>query len=248
MLPCSPSLQKAFLPSHFSSRFSSIFPPSPEKQKKREREQKKREQERRRMPTESPVLLMLQPHDHFSDYGFDPEIDFFQVSTSSLLPCSFSLICDSYISRFVLQVLGEAGRHGRDASRSMDPIHFKLRKPISKDDHHHHLRGCLPLKKRRWWRSSFLFFRGRWASKSRRAAKREEVGLRSSPGGTRASFEAAVAAPLYLVESRSESSTRSRMSRKPRNGGLKIPCPRELSMEHNRRVSPSAAMPIYLVT
>ncbi|XXG54038.1 hypothetical protein AAC387_Pa03g2015 [Persea americana] len=60
------------------------------------------------MSTKSPIFPMPEPH-HFSDYGFDPQIDYFQ------------------------QVLEEARRHKRE-TRSIDAIHFKLQKPNSKDD------------------------------------------------------------------------------------------------------------------
>ncbi|KAK7836409.1 hypothetical protein CFP56_022561 [Quercus suber] len=60
------------------------------------------------MSNKSPIFPMPEPQ-HFSDYGFDPQIDYFQV-------------------------LEEARKHKRETTRSIDSIHFKLQKPISKDD------------------------------------------------------------------------------------------------------------------
>ncbi|KAG2261103.1 hypothetical protein Bca52824_068182 [Brassica carinata] len=60
---------------------------------------------------------------HFSDYGFDPQIDYFQV-------------------------LEEARKHKKETS-SIDSMHqFKLQKPISKDDL---IRTALHKKKKRWF-------------------------------------------------------------------------------------------------
>ncbi|GMH18771.1 hypothetical protein Nepgr_020612 [Nepenthes gracilis] len=61
------------------------------------------------MSSKSPVFPMSE-HQHFSDYGFDPQIDYFQV-------------------------LEEARTHGKQATRSMETFRFKLQKPTSKDDH-----------------------------------------------------------------------------------------------------------------
>lgn len=168
-----------------------------------------------------------------------------------------------------VQVLGEARRHKREASRSIDSIHFKLQKPISKDDHHHHHSRRQPLKKRKWWRNALLFFRGRWAPRSRRTAgavaqPRDDPGISSSPGGPSALFRASISGPVYLSESRSELGTPYGTARRPSSGplagtltpsgkgdlGIPYLNLRELNMEQyqQQRVSASAAMPIYLVT
>ncbi|OWM74053.1 uncharacterized protein LOC116207005 [Punica granatum] len=184
------------------------------------------------MSTKSPIFPMLEPQ-HFSDYGFDPQIDFFQV-------------------------LGEARRHKREASRSIDSIHFKLQKPISKDDHHHHHHHSRrpPLKKRKWWRNALLFFRVRWASRSRRTTSAGQQEPLDISGACRAS----ISGPVYLSESRSEGTPYRTASRPSsgtltpsRKGDAEIPylSLRELNMEEqhlNHRVSTSAAVPIYLVT
>ncbi|KAK4766947.1 hypothetical protein SAY86_014698 [Trapa natans] len=205
------------------------------------------------MSTQAPIFPMLEPH-HFSDYGFDPQIDFFQV-------------------------LGEARKHKREASRSIDSIHFKLQKPISKDDHYHSSsRRPPPLKKRKWWRNALLFFRGRWVphisrrtdtgSSSKQSHRDESSGLHSSlagGGGGRIMSRASISGPVYLTESRSDLGLPYRTAIRPssgplagsmtpsRKGDLEIPYLnlRQLSMEHDRqpqRFSTSAAMPIYLVT
>ncbi|EYU43975.1 hypothetical protein MIMGU_mgv1a015253mg [Erythranthe guttata] len=57
------------------------------------------------MSNKPPIFPILPPQ-HFTDYGFEPQIDYFQV-------------------------MEEARKHKRE-SRSID-LHFKLQKPISKD-------------------------------------------------------------------------------------------------------------------
>ncbi|KAG4956668.1 hypothetical protein GLYMA_15G150400v4 [Glycine max] len=85
------------------------------------------------MSNKSPVFPIPDPQ-HFSDYGFDPQINYFQV-------------------------LEEAMKHKRETARSIDSIQFKLQKPISKDES----RSKAHRPKKRWWRSALLFFRWRWA-------------------------------------------------------------------------------------
>ncbi|XP_042476818.1 uncharacterized protein LOC122058273 [Macadamia integrifolia] len=60
------------------------------------------------MSNKSPIYPMPEPH-HFSDYGFDPQIDYFQV-------------------------LEEARMQKREKYRSVDALHFKLQKPNSKEE------------------------------------------------------------------------------------------------------------------
>ncbi|RRT48393.1 hypothetical protein B296_00006846 [Ensete ventricosum] len=90
------------------------------------------------------------------DYGIDPQLDYFQV-------------------------LEEARRHSkRGDQRPLDYLHFKLQKPISKDDvkSKNHRRG--------WWKSALAFWR---RPEQRRAAR--------GPYAHRA----AVSGPLYTTES-----------------------------------------------
>ncbi|KAL9314859.1 hypothetical protein ACSQ67_020311 [Phaseolus vulgaris] len=83
------------------------------------------------MTNKSPVFPISDPQ-HFSDYGFDPQINYFQV-------------------------LEEAMKHKRETARSIDSIHFKLQKPISKDESR--TKAQRPRKKR-WWRNALLFLSG----------------------------------------------------------------------------------------
>ncbi|CAL9108458.1 unnamed protein product [Musa textilis] len=77
----------------------------------------------------SPIFRMTPEANHYSDYGFDPQIDYFQV-------------------------LEEARRNSkRGDQRPLDCLHCKLQKPISKDDvkSKNHRRG--------WWKSALGFWR-----------------------------------------------------------------------------------------
>ncbi|KAL6999928.1 hypothetical protein U1Q18_001081 [Sarracenia purpurea var. burkii] len=87
--------------------------------------------QREKISSSSPIFPMTEPH-HFSDYGFDPQTDYFQV-------------------------LEEARKHMREASRSVDALHFRLQKPIPKDES-----KKIKKNKRRWWRNALLSFRGKW--------------------------------------------------------------------------------------
>ncbi|XP_072997321.1 uncharacterized protein [Typha latifolia] len=84
------------------------------------------------MSTKSPIFPFPEPH-HYSDYGFDPQIDYFQV-------------------------LEEARRQSkRCESRPppLDSLHLKLQKPISKD-------AAKSKKRHRWWKtagSALLFWK-----------------------------------------------------------------------------------------
>ncbi|CAL5399278.1 unnamed protein product [Camellia sinensis] len=65
------------------------------------------------MSSKSPIFPMPEPH-HFSDYGFDPQIDYFQV-------------------------LEEARKHKRETTRLIDALHFKLQKKKRKRESNHYL-------------------------------------------------------------------------------------------------------------
>ncbi|XP_027904607.1 uncharacterized protein LOC114164220 [Vigna unguiculata] len=183
------------------------------------------------MTNKSPVFPMPDPQ-HFSDYGFDPQINYFQV-------------------------LEEAMKHKRETARSIDSIHFKLQKPISKDESRS--KAHRPRKKR-WWRSALLFFKWRWAHPRDNGINQDDV----HQARARA-FRASISGPVYWTESRSGSATPHRTSSRPTSGPLAgtltppakddVDTPylslRELNMEQQhqlqRRMSTSA-MPIYLVT
>ncbi|KAL1359131.1 hypothetical protein HN51_004393 [Arachis hypogaea] len=176
---------------------------------------------------------------HFSDYGFDPQINY-------------------------LQVLEEAMKHKRDtsssSSRSIDSIHFKLQKPISKDHDSRTSRLHKPAKKKRWWRNALFFFKFRWAHYHQNINNVNDV----HQARARA-FRASMSGPVYLTESRSGSfSPYYRTARRPSSGPLAgtmmppakgdVETPylslRDLNMEQQQlqqRVSTSAK-PIYLVT
>ncbi|KAL7178209.1 hypothetical protein ACSBR2_031374 [Camellia fascicularis] len=176
------------------------------------------------MSNKSPIFPIPDPNNHFSDYGFDPQIDYFQV-------------------------LEEAKKHKLEtASRSVvdSPPHFKLQKPISKDDFDRTRKT-----KRRWWMTALRFFRPKKST-----THGDGVGAhRARP------LSGSVSEPLYITESRIGSTTPCRTTSRPSSGPLagtmaptrkeeaEIPyaCLRELDVEPQQRISTSA-MPIYLVT
>ncbi|XP_058203188.1 uncharacterized protein LOC131317657 [Rhododendron vialii] len=175
------------------------------------------------MSTKSPIFPMPEPH-HFSDYGFDPQIDYFQV-------------------------LEEARKHKREtASRSIDALHFRLQKPISRDESHKRIKKT----KKRWWRNALLFFRRKWVPCD--ADRDDGYGVHRCRG-----LRGSISGPVYVTESRSGSSTpyltTSRPSSGPlagtltpaRKGEVEIPyiSLRELNMDSSHRIS---TVPIYLVT
>ncbi|KAG8369907.1 hypothetical protein BUALT_Bualt14G0062200 [Buddleja alternifolia] len=172
------------------------------------------------MSNKSPIFPISEPQ-HFTDYGFEPQIDYFQV-------------------------MEEARKHKREStSRSMD-LHFRLQKPISKDDSSKKIKK----NKKRWWRNALLFFKfDKWAPPGgRRGGGAAELGGRHNRIGS-------ISCPVYITESRSGSSTPYRTtSSRPGSGplvkgGVGIPyiSLRELNMDQHHRISASST-PIYLVT
>ncbi|KAL4285524.1 hypothetical protein GQ457_16G030830 [Hibiscus cannabinus] len=182
------------------------------------------------MSNKSPIFPMTD-HQHFSDYGFDPQIDYFQV-------------------------LEEARKHKKESSpRSIDSLHFKLQKPISKDEQFSRKNSNLKAKhkkKRWWWKNALFFFKWKkWGSSA--AAAGATAGLDPDVHRARArAFRGSISGPVYITESRcgSGSTTPYRIRNRPSSGPLEIPylSLRELNMEQQQRASTSAAMPIYLVT
>ncbi|CAL1413202.1 unnamed protein product [Linum trigynum] len=199
--------------------------------------------------SKSPVFPMpTEPH-HFSDYGFDPQIDYFQF-------------------------LEEAKKHKRDstttaaAANSIDTLHFKLQKPVSKDESLKTTQANKTKIKKRWWKNALVFFKLKWAHRNSR--KVEGFGEREAEDDVHRAraraFRATMSGPVYITESRSGSNTpyrftttTSRPASGPLAGSLSpavkgdIDLPyvslRELNMEQQQKQRMStSAMPIYLVT
>ncbi|KAE9591332.1 hypothetical protein Lal_00038522 [Lupinus albus] len=171
-------------------------------------------------------------HQHFSDYGFDPQFNYFQV-------------------------LEEAMKHKHEtATRSIDSIHFKLQKPISKDNNNNNDSRTKvqnkSKKKKRWWKSALFFFKWKKTHQNDDIHQARARAFRSSISG-----------PVYLTESRSGSTTPYRTTSHPSSGPIlgsltplskgQVDIPylslRDLTIEQQQqqRLSTSA-MPIYLVT
>ncbi|KAJ8441693.1 hypothetical protein Cgig2_019080 [Carnegiea gigantea] len=190
------------------------------------------------MANKSPVFPMVEPQ-HFSDYGFDPQFDYFQV-------------------------LEEARKHKREAPRSIDSLHFRLQKPISKDD----TRKGSKKKRHWWWKNALFFFKSKWASPCNKASalyyyhhQNISIGGGGGGGGGGGSCRSP-SGPIYVTESLSGCSTPYRTTSRPlssplagtltpsRKGDLKMPyfSLKDLSMDQPHGVSISSPMPIYLVT
>lgn len=190
------------------------------------------------MSNKSPFFPIVEPQ-HFSDYGFDPQIDYFQI-------------------------LEEARKHRiRESARSsIDTVHFKLQKPISKDESSKKIKKNSSRK--RWWRNALLFFKRIPRTKSNTDKISGDGDLDDGKvHHLRPTFRGLISGPVYITESRSGSNTPYRTTSRPssgllsgtltpsRKGDLEIPyiSLREFNMdEQQHKISPSSAMPIYLVT
>ncbi|VVA96751.1 unnamed protein product [Arabis nemorensis] len=188
----------------------------------------------------SPIFPIPESH-HFTDYGFDfdPQINYFQV-------------------------MEEARKHKRETSAksSINGIHFKLQKPISKDDP---TRTTLhsKRKKQRWWKKAFPSFL-KWRKWPISTVGLNEDRRAKNFRAVTGSMSMSMSGPVYATESRSglstpyrTTTTTSKHSSGPiagtltpaRKGDVAIPylSLRELNMEQQQRISISSS-PIYLVT
>ncbi|KAJ4836948.1 hypothetical protein Tsubulata_032305 [Turnera subulata] len=190
------------------------------------------------MSNKTPIFPMPEPQ-HFSDYGFDPQINYFQF-------------------------LEEARKHKREtpSCRPIDSLHFKLQKPISKDDSSRKIHKA---KKKRWWKNALLLFKWKWVPSSTHHTSHgldPEADDHDVHKARARAFRASISGPVYITESRSGSSTPYRTTSRPssgplagtltpsRKGDLEIPylSLRELNMEQQQQRMSTSAMPIYLVT
>ncbi|KAL1190978.1 hypothetical protein V5N11_021818 [Cardamine amara subsp. amara] len=167
----------------------------------------------------SPIFPMLQSQ-HFNDYGFDPEIHYFQV-------------------------LEEAKKH----KSSIDTFQFKLQKPISKDDLIRTTLKK-KTKKKRWFRLKNALFFFKWRKWSNYGTGNGELEFddQSDVHIARArNFRAgSMSGPVYVTESWSGSSTPYRRTTSP---GIQYMSLRELNMERQQRITTSSMSgPVYLVT
>ncbi|CAN0897690.1 hypothetical protein LINGRAHAP2_LOCUS19263 [Linum grandiflorum] len=100
--------------------------------------------------SKAPVYPMPQQDDlnppHFSDYGFDPQIDYFQL----------------------MEEVRKKHHQREDCTR------FKLRKPISRDESSS-CRKTTSFKKKRWWKKAIPFFNLKnWILRRRSGGGKEE--------------------------------------------------------------------------
>ncbi|CAA6654345.1 unnamed protein product [Spirodela intermedia] len=82
-----------------------------------------------------PIQQREQQQHHYSDFGFDPEIEYLQVLEEARKPC-------------------------RPVKSSPDSLRFVLRKPISDDESNCRSKAK---KRRKWWRNPLLFLKWRRA-------------------------------------------------------------------------------------
>lgn len=157
----------------------------------------------------------------------------------------------------------EARTHKRETTRSIDSKHFKLQKPISKDDSkkpHHN-----KTKKKRWWKSALLFFK--WNKLTRHHHHHRVSAIRGGDEDVQhqaraKAFRASISGPVYITESRSGSCkpylSTSRPSSGPLAGTMSLASKdemgipylnlRELNMEQQQQRNSISTVPIYLVT
>ncbi|KAG5236025.1 Serine hydroxymethyltransferase [Salix suchowensis] len=190
------------------------------------------------MSNRSPIFPMPEPQ-HFSDYGFDPQIDYFQL----------------------LEGARNRKRKTVTARLPVDSLHLKLRKPISNEDSAGRKVHKAKNKKKKWWRNAVLFFKWKCIHSNDRDHYLDRENAHEARGR---GFRASVSGSVYLIDSLSGSSTPSRSTSRPssgalagtltpaRKGDLEIPylSLMDLNMEQQqqRRGSSTSANPIYLVT
>ncbi|CAA3025624.1 uncharacterized protein LOC111384075 [Olea europaea var. sylvestris] len=177
------------------------------------------------MSNKAPIFPIPEPQ-HFTDYGFDPQVDHFQVL--------------------------EEAKNYKESLTSIDTLHFKLQKPISTDEHS---KKKIKKSKMRWWRNALLFFKwNKWAPRSGGATtasgscnniNHHRIGSISGPVYITESRSGS-STPYRITTNRPSSGPLAESLSKDE---VEIPylSLRELNMEHRHRISTSA-MPIYLVT
>ncbi|KAF5801751.1 hypothetical protein HanPI659440_Chr06g0230051 [Helianthus annuus] len=159
------------------------------------------------MTNKSPIFTIHEPPHHFSDYGFDPQIGYFQV-------------------------FEEARAHKRDSSSfrsAIDTLHFKLQKPVPRDDN-----KKIKKSRKRWWKNALCFFK-----RKRTSTSTPDDSLHRVYSGS---------GPLYMADSRSGHSKSSRYSGQLA-GTINIPYIdlNEFNIDQTHRIS-ATHVPIYLVT
>ncbi|KAL8254398.1 hypothetical protein R6Q59_032619 [Mikania micrantha] len=157
---------------------------------------------------------------HFSDYGFDPQIDYFQV-------------------------FEEARNHKRESSSFTsainDNLHFKLKKPISKGD------KKIKKTRKRWWNNALHFFKRKLTSDSNLHCVYGGAGVHSISEPVYQVESRSGSATAYHRTSTGGRWPGTITS--TRKGDLSIPCVSldEVNVDKTHKISASP-MPIYLVT
>lgn len=199
------------------------------------------------MTNKSPIFPIPQHPHHFSDYGFDPQMDY-------------------------LQVLEEAKKHKKEkflpssssttTSRSVESLHFKLQKPISKEE------SKKKKNKSKWWKNALLFCKKKWVYQNDQVVDHhfgtdKNNYMKSNQGSS--NYRGTISGPIYITESRSGSSTPCRSTSGPLSStsaawtlipatkGSEVPYLnlREMNLDQHHRISTTTTtnpMPIYLVT
>ncbi|KAF3340612.1 hypothetical protein FCM35_KLT09456 [Carex littledalei] len=171
--------------------------------------------------SKAPIFPISEPQ-HFSDYGFDPQISYFQV-------------------------LEEARKHakrGNDTKPCLDSVHLKLQKPISKDKHHRRTTAG------KWLRSAgsaLLFWKRNKKENSYSRSYSRHPYSTSYPTCYSSSYSAS--GPLYVTDSYSQAEV---VTCRAKSGPLAGPYfnLRELNLVSGAQSNSggAGAMPVYLVT
>lgn len=184
------------------------------------------------MSNKTPIFPIPEPQ-HFSDYGFDPQIDYFQV-------------------------LEEARRHKitRSTTAIVDTQNFKLQKPISRDESSKKIKKN---NKKRWWKNAFHFFKWKLTNPNC-SNNQQKYPDHNFERGIRGSISGPVYITESRSGSSTPFRTTSRPSSGPLAGNLSPAEKDEMGIpyislrdinvdqEQYHRMSTSSAMPIYLVT
>ncbi|KAI3935769.1 hypothetical protein MKX01_032953 [Papaver californicum] len=131
------------------------------------------------MTSKTPIFPIPQHPHHFSDYGFDPQMDYLQ----KFLPSTTT------------------------TSRSIESLHFKLQKPISKEES-----SKKKKQKSKWWKNALLFCKKKWVYQNDQVVD-HHFGENNYIKNT--NYRGTISRPVYITESRSGSSTPCRSTSGP---------------------------------
>ncbi|KAI3929628.1 hypothetical protein MKX01_025796 [Papaver californicum] len=143
------------------------------------------------MTNKTPIFPIPQHPHHFSDYGFDPQI-------------------------YYLHVLEEAKKHKKEkflpsttatTSRSIESLHFKLQKPISKEES-----SKKKKQKSKWCKNALLFCKKKWVYQNDQVVDHH---FGENNYIKNINYKGTISGPVYITETRIGSSTLCRSTLGP---------------------------------